>query len=121
MPKDSTPFYDNAPCEYDKHDRCFVDRIYCFAWDAFTEDNWKELGKAYELLPSWLGYGASGFAKDCPVWFGDFEDENSSHLSSSVEPPGLQVTGDVTDDELERWHTRFIELTQDLPWRDIDV
>lgn len=120
MQRDRVPFYDNAPCEYDEHGRRFIDRIYCFAWDSFTKEDWRELGKAYELLPAWLGYGVSGFAKNCPVWFGDYEDEDCSHLSASVELPGLQVAGDVTDNELEQWHTRFVEIARNWPWRDID-
>ena len=32
-----------------------VERLYCFAWDRFTETHWKELARIYGTLPGFIG------------------------------------------------------------------
>ena len=120
MKPNHVPFYDNAEPEYDEDGRRFVDRIYCFDWDSFSDSEWTRLANTYELLPGWCGYGADPYVKGCPCWYG-LDPDAGSHLSAAVEPPGIQLGGDVTDDELESWHERFLQLTNSLPRRDIDV
>lgn len=111
------PFYDNAKVEPDKLGFLFVDRVYCFAWDEFSDEDWQNLAKVYEELPGWLGYSNEGHIKGYPCWFSLDEESLDSHLSASQEPPGLQVTGNITSKQLLQWHEYFLKLTQNLPKR----
>ncbi len=93
-------------------DGWWVERIYCFRFDAFTEADWTALDAVYQELPGWLGYGEDG----CPCWFGVNEDA-SPYLWASVEPPGLQVHGVLPLATWERWDTHFRTATRTLPHR----
>ncbi|MBN1431055.1 MAG: hypothetical protein JXB07_21985 [Anaerolineae bacterium] len=120
MQPDHVTFYDNAEAKYDEDGRRFVDRIYCFGWADFSDDDWHTLGEAYEKLPGWLGHAKEGYVKGCPCWY-SLDRSIGSHLHTSVEPPGIQLCGNVTDSELDQWHERFLELTRILPRLDMDV
>ena len=114
MPSQHVPFYDSAEPTYDDQGRRTVDRLYCFAVDDFSADDWRQLGECYEGLPGWMGPGTEGELKGCPCWFG-LDPASGPHLSASVEPPGIQVAGRVTDAELSQWHESFLLLTQSFP------
>ena len=114
MLSEHVPFYDNAEHAYDELGRRNVDRLYCFAVDDFSDDDWRQLGEGYERLPGWLGPGTEGSFQGCPCWFG-LDPAAGSHLSASVEPPGIQVAGRLTDDELSEWHESFLLLTRLFP------
>jgi hypothetical protein len=49
-----------------------------------------------------------------PFWFGS-DDKSSPHLTASVEPPGLQVTGRLSASDFERWHEQFLAAIADFP------
>src|SRR3954469_16955822 len=79
-----------------------VDRVYRLAWRAFDERTWEALDAVYRRLPGWCGYpalkarGLRGWfgrtESGPPFWFGT-DEKSTPHLTASVEPPGLQVTG----------------------------
>ena len=93
-----------------------VDRVYRFAWHKFAKSDWEELGRVYARLPGWRGYvpirspgwrGLLGQAGAFPFWFGD-DAHGYPHLTVSVEPPGLQVTGSVFAAATDFHHMRFV-------------
>jgi hypothetical protein len=90
-----------------------VERIYCLDWDQFRDPTWDALARAYESLPEWKGVRLD---MRCPYWFG-LDDEAPPHLWASVEPPGLQVAGLLTQSAWTRWHDEFLRATEGLPWR----
>lgn len=57
---------------------------------------WEELHKIYESMPNWKGY-IDGF----PYWFGHENEEK--YITASVEPSGLQIFGDIEQEEFEEW------------------
>src|SRR4029453_3654595 len=63
-----------------------IERMYCFDWIRFNEQNWQELSRIYEVLPGDVRY------RDVPCWFGENE-ASPPFLWASAEPPGLQVYG----------------------------
>jgi hypothetical protein len=93
MDAESVSYYDNS-AEYDPHGSRYVDRVYCFATEEFTDRDWDVLRRAYDSMPPGLG--------------------------ASLEPPGIQVTGIATDDDLNDWHLRFLAATCTLPRKQVD-
>lgn len=57
---------------------------------------WENLKEIYSSMPNWIGYH-NGF----PYWFGSCDDEK--YLTISVEPSGLQLLGNIENDEFEEW------------------
>jgi hypothetical protein len=101
-------FYDNLTVKPASTGSIVVDRVYCLHFSTFSDSDWNCLANAYELLPSWKGI-EDGF----PFWFGFTE--SPSFLTASVEPSGLQVTGQVTLSELQQWHSAFLAVATTLP------
>lgn len=101
-----------------------VDRVYRFAWDAFETRHWDDLDRVYERLPGWRGLvpipvpgwrgRILGRKYTLPFWFGT-DVQTSPHLTASVEPPGLQVTGLLPAAEFQRWHEQFLEAIAAFP------
>jgi hypothetical protein len=101
-----------------------VDRVHRLAWRDFDNRTWEALGDVYVRLPGWCGHPtvkASGWRgwfgrtePGCPFWFGT--DVNSMpHLTASVEPPGLQVTGRLSVADFEKWHDQFLTAIAGFP------
>jgi hypothetical protein len=101
-----------------------VDRVYRLAWRDFDENKWAALDAVYRRLPGWCGYPvvkSSGWrgwlgrmVEGPPFWFG--ADENAApHLTASVEPPGLQVTGQLSASDFEKWHEQFMAAIAEFP------
>jgi hypothetical protein len=101
-------FYDNLTVKAASTGSVAVDRVYCLQFSMFSDSDWSCLANAYELLPSWKGI-EDGF----PFWFG--LTESTSFLTASVEPSGLQITGQVTSTELQQWHSAFLAIATILP------
>jgi hypothetical protein len=85
-----------------------LDRVYRFAWHEFTQNHWDKLDAIYKRLPGWIGYD------QVPWWFGK-DESKSPHLTASVEPPGLQVTGVLPAGQFASWHDAFMEAIRDFP------
>jgi hypothetical protein len=78
-----------------------VERTYCLYWHAFTDGDWDTLMRIYQALPGWQADSA-----DLPRWF-SLGEEQPPHLSASVEPPGLQVIGELDAALWQEWDHRF--------------
>lgn len=107
-------FYDNlepTPPDEDIPGVVEVERIYCFDWDRFRENDWQELSRIYETLPGSVRNPKSG-----PAWFGD-DEEHPPFLWASVEPPGLQVYGVLPESDWLAWDERFRAAASGLPMR----
>jgi hypothetical protein len=76
-----------------------IDRVYCVAWQKFTDTERAVLSGIYRELPGWQGSG------DLARWFAP--DETAAHLWASVEPSGIQVGGALTAEVWLDWDTRF--------------
>jgi hypothetical protein len=104
-------FFDNQE-PFSRPKEADVDRVYRFAWHEFTEEDWERLDIVYRTLPGWIGYEPG------PWWFGKDENKDEKtfpHLSASVEPPGLQVTGLLPKKEFETWHDAFMNAIRNFP------
>lgn len=67
-------------------------------------------------MPGWIGYPDGG----CPYWFGT--DTDAKHLVASVEPSGLQFSGEMQEFEFIEWINTFIEkATQVLSFQVMDT
>ena len=97
-------YYDHFP------ETVYVSRIYCFKWDDFSEENWKELSQIYEVLPGWRGK-----YRLPPSWFGLEEWGNENFIQAGVEPPGLMIHGRLLKDDWIRWDEEFRKWAQSLP------
>jgi hypothetical protein len=100
-----------------------VDRVYRLAWHNFNETHWQALDGIYQRLPAWCGYVAQPYAGwrgllgrtySMPFWFGS-DIRVPPHLTASVEPPGLQVTGKLPAADFERWHVEFLRVIAEFP------
>lgn len=87
----------------------FIDEMYFLDWSRFSPASWAELSRVYASLPGWIG------ATDLPRWFSS--DERGVHLSASVEPPGLQVSGLIERERFEPWSRTFMTASSGLPFR----
>ena len=63
---------------------------------------WDMIGEVYRSMDHWYGYENGG----CPAWKGDNID-----LCASVEPGGLQISGEMPDEMWDKW---YIELRAKL-------
>lgn len=100
-----------------------VDRVYRFAWQNFDDRTWEALDAVYRRLPGWRGHVAQkwpgwrrrlGRTYRLPFWFGS-DTRSSPHLTASVEPPGLQVTGRLSLSDFKRWHEQFMAEVAEFP------
>lgn len=107
---DDAWYYDTAEARCDPGTGlATVDRIYCLDWDRFTRSHFAALGGLYLRLP-----GAQQPTGELPCWFGP--DEGAPpYLLASIEPPGLQVTGELAVGDWEEWDRRFRELASGFP------
>lgn len=107
-------FYENIfdVCESNP-ELILVDVVYCLDFKVFTPDHWKTLGEIYRGLPGWCGCDTTS-AVHLPSWFGSNEEE-SPHLSASVEPSGLQISGTLGIDEWLNWDEEFKKQACVLP------
>lgn len=72
----------------------------------------------YKEAEGWLGYATDNlqFRIGLPHWF-SFNDEEK-YITASVEPSGLQFSGQIEDDEWEIWKTQIKEIaTQKLGFK----
>lgn len=103
-------FYDNQETPYLQNPiYTVVERVYCFDFHQFIDAHWSLLDNVYHSLPQWQGY-----QDNIPYWFG-IEDDLPPNLSASVEPPGLQVYGQLLISEWLDWDERFRERAAILP------
>ncbi len=101
------PFYDNSPDE--GHSGTIeIDRVYCFAFHRFEDNDWSALDQVYRSLPGYIGYDP------VPRWFSSSE-LAAPYLLASVEPPGLQVVGVLPVADWREWDERFRAGTAGLP------
>ncbi|MEV0052169.1 hypothetical protein AB0H34_16870 [Saccharopolyspora shandongensis] len=98
-------YYDNAaeppPPGGAAVDCAYVARIYCLAWPRFTDSDWANLARIYQVLPGW-----QADSPDVARWFSTTED-GDAHLWASVEPSGLQVGGVLPAETWREWDIRF--------------
>jgi hypothetical protein len=107
LPAIPMTFFDGrAP--FDEPGMAHVDRVYRLAWDEMTKEDWDRLESIYPSLPGWVGDEAG------PRWFGKDESQ-PPHLTASVEPPGLQVTGVLPAAKFIEWHEQFMNAIRDFP------
>lgn len=108
----AVPFFDGTDV-FARPGVAEVDRVYKIAFERFRDVEWAALDWIYQQLPEWKGYC------DCPCWFGTDTDA-TPHLTASVEPPGLQVTGVLPAADFERWHEQFFAAIQTLPGNELE-
>jgi len=89
-----------------------IERVYCFDWEQFTENQWDDLVSIYQQLPGWQTHANLAL----PYWFG-IDDQTPPHLWASFEPSGLQVSGMLLRDVWTTWDTLFRARSQALPKR----
>jgi len=63
------------------------------------DEKWDQVQKVYESMNEWKGFITDG----CPTWYGT-ESENQ-FIWASVEPSGLLITGQISDDLWTGWLT----------------
>lgn len=80
-----------------------VVRTYCLNWHAFTDSDWDTLMRIYQALPGW-----QADSPGLPRWY-SLGEEQPPNLSASVEPPGLQVAGELDARLWQEWDHRFRE------------
>ena len=106
-------FYDNL---YKPLENCAefveIERVYCFDFHTFTDDDWQSLNRVYDRLPE----RQVDTPDRCPWWYGT-DEESEPFLWASVEPPGLQVYGIVRRQDWRDWDSVFRSLTEGLPKR----
>jgi hypothetical protein len=100
-------FFDSRE-PFDGSGRANVDRVYQFDWTRFGKAESDSLDRIYRALPGWIGYAS------VPYWFGD-DEQSLNYLTASVEPPGLQVVGNLSESDFQNWHARFLGATRELP------
>ena len=87
----------DSDMEEDNSPYIAVCHMYCFDHLNFTEDDWTLLYEIYRNLPG-------DFVDGPDTWFhGDEEKEIPPYLYASMEPPGLQICGELTE---EMWTDR---------------
>jgi hypothetical protein len=91
-----------------------VDGAYLFDWAQWSDANWVELDRIYRALPGWVGY-----VDQIPYWFGARE-QSPPWLLASIEPPGLQVYGELRIEDWRAWHEAFFARIQQLPGRNLE-
>jgi hypothetical protein len=75
------------------------------------EEIWeKVIPEIYEKTEGWLGFATDnlGFSINLPHWFSF--NNNEKYVNASVEPSGLQFTGQMSDVEWERWKKQIKEI-----------
>ncbi len=74
---------------------------------------WDKVMLVYEKMPGWLGYGKDGNGqKGIPYWFSFNENEKS--ISASVEPSGLQIVGNMEENEWNSWVTEIKKIATEI-------
>lgn len=102
-------YHDTAPVASDPETGLVtIDRVYRLDWDRFTSSHDAALQRVYRRLP-----GARCSVDALPGWYGRGDAPPS--LEASVEPSGLQVTGELPPGAWEVWDRRFRELTSGFP------
>jgi hypothetical protein len=84
-----------------------VTRTYCLYWHAFTDGHWDMLERICRALPGWQAGSA-----DLPRWYSAAEVQ-APYLWASVEPPGLQVGGELDARLWREWDQRFRDAIAD--------
>ncbi|WP_299459127.1 hypothetical protein [uncultured Microscilla sp.] len=69
---------------------------------------WNKMPKVYKQLPGWKGWSKEGI----PHWFGYDHDEVS--ISASVEPSGLQLSGNLDAEVFEVWIATFKQIATNV-------
>ncbi len=83
---------------------------------TLPEETWQKVSDIYPQMPGWIGYPDGG----CPYWFG--MDKDAKHLVASIEPSGLQFSGEMQEFEFIEWINTFIEkATQVLGFQVINT
>jgi len=100
-------YYDNSIIKADENEKVFVDRIYCLDFHKFDDRLWNKLGEIYNLLPHKI-------ETDFPTWYG-LEGEADSYLWGSVEPSGLQISGELKENEWIEWKCIFSRYLNIFP------
>jgi len=65
---------------------------------------WDKLGLICMQMPGWIE------SADVCRWFSAIEKDDVKHLWLSVEPGGLQLAGNMADDEWHVWIEQFKQL-----------
>ncbi len=91
-----------------------IERIYCFDWDGFSDQDWHSLNEIYLGLPYYMG-SDEGFHR----WFSRLDDQHNGYLWESVEPPGLQIAGALKQSDWLEWDSLFQKETAALPSRSL--
>lgn len=100
-------YYDNSDIKADENGIVFVDRVYCIDFNSFNKALWERLGEVYSLLPHKID-------TDYPHWYG-IEGKDEFYLSTSVEPSGLQVSGELKEVDWIKWESTFAKYLNDFP------
>ncbi|ARK12909.1 hypothetical protein A6C57_22665 [Fibrella sp. ES10-3-2-2] len=83
---------------------------------------WEKVASIYDQMEGWLGFGEGDDLGelDIPYWFN--YDESQKHVFASVEPPGLQVAGIMSDEDWKAWSATFKRLaSKALGYEVVDV
>ena len=67
------------------------------------EEDWKDLVRAFEVLPGWLGVEKTGVF----YWLGKEKDE--IHIKATITFTGLLVEASLPDVVWEKWKLEFIK------------
>ena len=69
---------------------------------------WDVIPEVYKKMPGWLGYDKNNI----PYWFS--YKENKKMICASVEPPGIQFTGNMEEKEWNLWVLKLKKYTTEL-------
>lgn len=100
--------YELSPTETTEAGTVIVDHIYCLDHDRWSTRHEATLDAILRRLP--------GYEPNSVGWF-------RGQLIDSMEPPGLQVFGEVPLHEWQEWHARFVAEVEgsDLPVRFVEA
>lgn len=75
---------------------------------SISDESWNAINKIYQNMPHWVGY-----VDNIPTWYG----KEDKVIEVSVEPSGLQVAADLSEDEWVEWLSLFKKrLTEQLKY-----
>ena len=69
------------------------------------QEVWDKIEKVYVEMPHW-----KGFVNGCPKWYG----EDGKFIEGSVEPSGLQLCAELSQEEWNEWLQFFKDKLTDV-------